>query len=32
MSLNVRTSISHGLLFYAGPSSIKPSPLSVQGQ
>lgn len=32
MSLEVRTSIDYGLLFYAGPSSIKPSQLSVQGK
>jgi len=31
MSLEVRTTFDSGLLFYAGPSSIKPSPLSVQG-
>jgi len=31
MSLEVRTSVDNGLLFYAGPSSVKPSPLSVQG-
>lgn len=30
MSLEVRTTFDSGLLFYAGPSSIKPSPLSVQ--
>ncbi|XP_025194494.1 DE-cadherin isoform X1 [Melanaphis sacchari] len=30
MSLEVRTSADNGLLFYAGPSSVKPSPLSVQ--
>jgi len=31
MSLEVRTSVDNGLLFYVGPSSVKPSPLSVQG-
>lgn len=31
MSLEVRTTSDSGLLFYAGPSSIKPSQLSVQG-
>lgn len=31
MSLEVRSTYDNGLLFYAGPSSIKPSPLSVQG-
>lgn len=32
MSLEVQTSVDSGLLFYAGPSSINPSPLSVQGK
>jgi len=32
MSLEVQTTVDSGLLFYAGPSSIKPSPLSVQGK
>ncbi|XP_050545953.1 DE-cadherin isoform X3 [Daktulosphaira vitifoliae] len=30
MSLEVRSNTDDGLLFYAGPSSIKPSPLAVQ--
>lgn len=32
MSLEVRSFVDNGLLFYAGPSSVKPSPLSVQGK
>lgn len=32
MSLYVLTTVDNGLLFYTGPSSIKPSPLSVQGK
>lgn len=31
MSLEVRSNSDDGLLFYAGPSSVKPSPLGVQG-
>ncbi|XP_050421332.1 DE-cadherin isoform X2 [Adelges cooleyi] len=30
MSLEVRTALDNGLLFYAGPSSAKPSPVAVQ--
>lgn len=32
MSLEVRSFVDNGLLFYVGPSSVKPSPLSVQGK
>ncbi|XP_025422894.1 DE-cadherin isoform X3 [Sipha flava] len=30
MSLEVRTTVDNGLLFYIGPSNVKPNPLSVQ--
>lgn len=32
MSLEVRTTVDNGLLFYIGPSNVKPNPLSVQGK